>query len=74
MTGTSKTPEEKDSVNWFGVKIGTEPPKLGFEGETGGSVIGKYISLKRPQEAVVPRVADDTKKKRKIGFGDFEGW
>ncbi|KJA25757.1 hypothetical protein HYPSUDRAFT_64484 [Hypholoma sublateritium FD-334 SS-4] len=70
----SKIPEEKDNVNWFGVKIGAEAPKLDFGGETGGSVIGKYLSLKRPQEAVVPKGTEDSKKKRKVGFGDFEGW
>ena len=36
--------------------------------------VGKYLSLKRPQSSVEITSADDTKKKRRIGFGNFEGW
>lgn len=66
----------KDDVNWFGVKVGSEKPGVG----TVGGGIGKYLNLnaKRSIESVVtPSVSnapEDTKKKRRIGFGDFEGW
>ena len=67
----------KDDVNWFGVKVGTD--KAG-NGPAGGG-IGKYLNLnanaKRPVEAVAnssPAPPEENKKKRRIGFGDFEGW
>jgi len=47
-----------------------------FGAEHNGNV-GKYLSLKRPQEAIASAGiggGDETKKKRKIGFGNFEGW
>ncbi|KAI0756707.1 cyclophilin-like protein [Daedaleopsis nitida] len=74
----TKEAEEKakDDVNWFGVKVGSEKSGVGAVG--GG--IGKYLNLnaKRPIESVVtlstPVTPEDTKKKRRIGFGDFEGW
>jgi peptidyl-prolyl cis-trans isomerase-like protein 2 len=66
--------EEKDNINWFGVKIGAENPKFDFGGGTGSGGVGKYLSLKRPQEAVATKAPEEPKKKRKVGFGDFEGW
>ena len=45
-----------------------------------GGGVGKYLNLnaKRPIEIVStsPSAAavPETKKKRRIGFGDFEGW
>ena len=66
----------KDDINWFGVKVGTEKAA----GAVGGGV-GKYLNLnanaKRPVEAVInssPAPPEESKKKRRIGFGDFEGW
>ncbi|TBU34614.1 cyclophilin-like protein [Dichomitus squalens] len=66
----------KDDINWFGVKVGTEKAA----GAVGGGV-GKYLNLntnaKRPIEAVPsssPAPLEESKKKRRIGFGDFEGW
>jgi peptidyl-prolyl cis-trans isomerase-like protein 2 len=72
-TKSQKVVEKKgDEVNWFGLKVGTG--SAGHEG--GGTVgVGKYLNLKRPLEGKVAGGAvDDGKKKRKIGFGDFEGW
>ena len=73
----SKEAEEKakDDINWFGVKVVTD--KLGG-GPVGGG-IGKYLNTnaKRPLEPAaspIPAVPEETKKKRRIGFGDFEGW
>lgn len=64
-------------MNWFGEKVGAE--KVG-RGVAGGGV-GKYLQLggaapvKRPAATpAAPGVAEEPKKKRKIGFGQFEGW
>ncbi|KZT75138.1 cyclophilin-like protein [Daedalea quercina L-15889] len=69
---------EKDDINWFGTKVGSGTK--GFGGDGGGGV-GKYLNIgaKRPAPEASSRVndvgiADDTKKKRRIGFGNFEGW
>ncbi|TFK57055.1 cyclophilin-like protein [Heliocybe sulcata] len=78
-------PHEKktgDHMNWFGVKVGTEN-KPTVAGEGGG--VGKYLNLnannKRPLTTASPAPAaapeagiGEAKKKRKLGFGDFEGW
>jgi peptidyl-prolyl cis-trans isomerase-like protein 2 len=64
--------EKKDEVNWFGVKVGSDNSALA-SGEKGGGV-GKYLSLKRPPSFIETTAADDAKKKRRIGFGNFEGW
>lgn len=70
---SASTPKESDDVNWFGVKVGTESSIFG-KGNTAAGV-GKYLDLKRPREATVSVAdVDDGKKKRKIGFGNFEGW
>jgi len=68
-----------DEVNWFGVRIGSGDDTLGGKGPAGG--VGKYLNAsgKRPREAVAPsvpaeNVGQEAKKKKKVGFGDFEGW
>ncbi|KAI0721344.1 cyclophilin-like protein [Cerioporus squamosus] len=75
----TKEAEEKakDDINWFGVKVGSD--KSG-SGAVGGG-IGKYLNLnaKRPIDTVAspsptPAAPEESKKKRRIGFGDFEGW
>ncbi|KAH8102520.1 cyclophilin-like domain-containing protein [Cristinia sonorae] len=64
----------EDETNWFGHKIGIDKNGLG-SGSSGG--IGKYLQgvntgpAKRPAEAAA---ADEGKKKRKTGFGNFDGW
>ena len=79
-TAIKKTAEQKkeDDLNWFGVKIGANGSGAG-----GGGGVGKYLnlgggaSLKRPADSV-PLVSsdpvDEPKKKRKIGFGNFDAW
>lgn len=76
-----ETKKDGDDINWFGVKVGMEKSVVGANG---GGGVGKYLNtarvanapLKRPVETVpdVPGVPEVTKKKRKIGFGSFEGW
>ena len=77
----TKEAEEKakDDINWFGVKVGSD--KSG-PGAVGGG-IGKYLNLngnaKRPLNTIAspspaPAAPEEPKKKRRIGFGDFEGW
>ncbi|KAF8807702.1 cyclophilin-like protein [Phlegmacium glaucopus] len=65
--------EKKDEVNWFGVKVGSDNSAFTL-GEKGSGGVGKYLSLKRPQNSTEMTGADDAKKKRRIGFGNFEGW
>ncbi|VDB99741.1 unnamed protein product [Peniophora sp. CBMAI 1063] len=62
VTATS----DKEDVNWFGVKVGTETTGT----TNGGSGVGKYLNLKRPA-ASTPVEAT---KKRKLGFGNFDNF
>ncbi|KIM75366.1 hypothetical protein PILCRDRAFT_827277 [Piloderma croceum F 1598] len=70
----SQVPEKKegDDINWFGEKVGTGNAAFGV-GAGGG--VGKYLNNKR---LLAGDVGDGgvqgIKKKRKIGFGEFEGW
>ncbi|KIO20893.1 hypothetical protein M407DRAFT_132671 [Tulasnella calospora MUT 4182] len=72
----------KDKVNWFGEKIG----ESSNSGPKGGGV-GKYLKSGGPPSATPSVIGkrttavsdmgvgiDDKKKKRKMGFGDFESW
>lgn len=64
-----------DDINWFGVKVGTGNAAFGV-GASGG--VGKYLNSKRPLDSVrspaVPDGGPDAKKRKTIGFGEFEGW
>ncbi|EJD55587.1 cyclophilin-like protein [Auricularia subglabra TFB-10046 SS5] len=61
-----------DNMNWFGVKVGGGD-KLGAAAAGG---VGKYLAgAKRPLPTETTKPAPpEPQKKRKIGFGDFEGW
>ncbi|EGO05203.1 hypothetical protein SERLA73DRAFT_174204 [Serpula lacrymans var. lacrymans S7.3] len=66
-----------DDINWFGLKVGTTDSAIG--NGTSGIGVGKYLSaksVKRPlNEPVVGQsYAEEGKKKRKVGFGNFEAW
>ena len=65
--------KEGDDINWFGLKVGTGSAAFGG-GAAGG--VGKYLNSKRPLEGSgTTRGGGATEaKKRKIGFGEFEGW
>lgn len=72
--------KDKDETNWFGVKIGSENAN---NGQGGGGGVGRYLQLgtKRPASVeTLPATATASTfdapdaKKRKIGFGNFEGW
>ncbi|KAG6862412.1 hypothetical protein C0995_011852 [Termitomyces sp. Mi166 len=68
--GDSLEKREGNEINWFGVKVGSDGPSAT---ESGG--VGKYLNLKRPQITMTSSgVADEPRKKRKTGFGDFSGW
>jgi hypothetical protein len=63
-------------MNWFGTKVGTNASGLApinVPGAAGG--VGKYLNTataKRPLEAAD---GDENKsKKKKLGFGNFDGW
>ncbi|KAH9947923.1 cyclophilin-like protein [Amylocystis lapponica] len=76
--GKAAEKKDRDDINWFGVKVGLES----MESSAAGGGVGKYLNIgtKRPapKESLgsFPDVgiAEDSKKKRKIGFGNFEGW
>ena len=72
-----KQKKDSDDVNWFGLKVGTERSGFGATGATGTGV-GKYLGVKRPLDSSSTVVAagslDEGRKKRKLGFGEFEGW
>ncbi|KAG7099117.1 hypothetical protein E1B28_000990 [Marasmius oreades] len=72
-TIVEKAPEKKpaDDTNWFGLKIGGEAAST--SGKAGGGV-GKYLNLKRAQDGSASNEVEEPRKKRKLGFGDFEGW
>ncbi|KAF9523614.1 cyclophilin-like domain-containing protein [Crepidotus variabilis] len=78
--GLTPAAKPKDDVNWFGTKVGSQ--NAVSEVASAGSGVGKYLSLKRPQAAISGSVSDlrvglndeDAKKKRKIGFGNFDAW
>lgn len=66
-------------MNWFGTKLGTGPDLgsgAGGAGSAGG--VGRYLNLKRPLDGVPNSISraqpEEGTKKRKLGFGDFEGW
>jgi peptidyl-prolyl cis-trans isomerase-like protein 2 len=63
--------KEGDDINWFGVKVGSGDSVFGA---TAGGGVGKYLNLKRTQEAVADQGGNDSKKKRKTGFGSFDNW
>jgi peptidyl-prolyl cis-trans isomerase-like protein 2 len=63
----------KDDINWFGTKVGSRSVISVSGGNSGGGV-GKYLNLKRREETIGTSDGDEVKKKRKIGFGDFDGW
>ncbi|KAI0348395.1 cyclophilin-like protein [Trametopsis cervina] len=70
--------KDDDELNWFGVKLGMDKAT---DGAVGGGV-GKYLQVggeaaapKRPApSASLASAPEEAKKKRKIGFGEFEGW
>ena len=75
--------KEGDDVNWFGVKLGAGTADA-VQGAIAhgkrelGPVVGKYLDLKRPRDEPTNEVGlggpQESKKRKKLGFGDFEGW
>lgn len=73
QTVDSNEKNAKDEINWFGVKVGADSATALSERVGGG--VGKYLSMKRPPGSLRGTDSgDDPKKKRKVGFGDFDGW
>ncbi|KAL1737072.1 cyclophilin-like domain-containing protein [Schizophyllum commune] len=71
-----KRKEAGDDINWFGVKVGAGQGGIGSGG--GGGGVGKYLNLAGAgggaPKRLAPAADEDAKKKRKIGFGNFEAW
>ncbi|KAF8307178.1 cyclophilin-like protein [Clavulina sp. PMI_390] len=75
----SKKRKERDDVNWFGVKLGKDKDSSSAgSGAASGSGVGKYLSggaaAAGAKKAEDLSGADDAKKKRKLGFGNFDSW
>lgn len=69
--------DEHDELNWFGVKIGSDRA----DATAAGGGIGKYLSVGTKRSAdggasvkLLSGQPEEPKKKRRIGFGDFDGW
>ncbi|KAL5535646.1 CYP8 [Sanghuangporus sanghuang] len=75
-TGNLKEKKDDDDVNWFGVKLGLHKQVGAGLNGSAASGVGKYLNLKRPLEtsSSVAVEDDEGKKKRKIGFGNFDSW
>jgi peptidyl-prolyl cis-trans isomerase-like protein 2 len=75
--GRSNEKQKEDDVNWFGLKVGSGNAAFGTE-EGGVGGVGKYLNLnskrQRPPNGVPSVAPDESKKKRKLGFGNFENW
>ena len=74
-TGTKAPKKDTDDMNWFGTKLGSGPDPGSGAGSAGG--VGRYLNLKRPLDGApnpIGKVPEEGTKKRKLGFGDFEGW
>ncbi|CAE6493044.1 unnamed protein product, partial [Rhizoctonia solani] len=59
----------EDSMTWFGQKVG-EQAKAG----TGEGGVGKYLKLDAPVGVAKSTGGEAGKKKRKLGFGNFDNW
>ncbi|KAL4070847.1 peptidylprolyl isomerase-like protein 2 [Scleroderma citrinum] len=74
----AKSVEKKpgDDINWFGVKVGMGDLNAS-EGRVGKG-IGRYLGTKRQLEGQVTEerggAVEESKKKRRIGFGNFDNW
>lgn len=71
-----KPKKDADDVNWFGVKIGIDGSTAGGAANGASVGVGKYLNLKRSLGSSTTGILedDDSKKKRKIGFGNFDSW
>jgi peptidyl-prolyl cis-trans isomerase-like protein 2 len=69
-----KADKPKDNMNWFGGQVGSVPTAIG--NNSAGVGVGKYLNtLKRPLGAPPSNsLPDPDKKKRKVGFGNFDAW
>ncbi|KAB5590664.1 hypothetical protein CTheo_5888 [Ceratobasidium theobromae] len=63
----------EDTMNWFGQKIGEANTK----GDISGGGVGKYLKLDAPKATASVKSeagSGEGKKKRKLGFGNFDNW
>ena len=65
-------------MNWFGTKLGSGPDLGSGTGAGSAGGVGRYLNLKRPLDNAPNPISkgptEEGGKKRKLGFGDFEGW
>jgi len=72
-----KKADIEGTVNWFGMAVGSRvlngPSSSIGSGASGGGV-GKYLKRAREAPAANETAEDRNAKKRKVGWGNFEGW
>lgn len=77
-TGVKAPKKDTDDMNWFGTKLGSGPDLSSGTGAGSAGGVGRYLNLKRPLDGAPNPIgknpAEEGTKKRKLGFGDFEGW
>ncbi|KAF8922691.1 cyclophilin-like domain-containing protein [Mucidula mucida] len=67
--------KEGDDMNWFGTRVGGNTAVFGAGNAAAGTGVGKYLAgAAAPQKRPLAVAQEDSKKKRKIGFGNFDGW
>jgi hypothetical protein len=65
------------TVNWFGMAVGSKAsngPSPSIGSGASGDGVGKYLKRAREAPAAGETAEDRNAKKRKVGWGNFEGW
>ncbi len=65
------------AMNWFGEAVGPKTlnsPSPFIGGDASGGGVGRYLKRAREAPAASKTTDDRNAKKRKVGWGDFEGW
>jgi peptidyl-prolyl cis-trans isomerase-like 2 len=76
-SGIGAPPKKRDDVNWFGVKLGEEKKNTSTSVASDEVGVGKYLKLSSAvgaKRSAEPGGTEELKKKRKLGFGNFEAW
>lgn len=61
-------------MNWFGEAVGSKALNSASPAIVPGGGVGKYLKRAREARAAGEAPEDRNAKKRKVGWGNFEGW